>query len=100
MPQNYKGERDMKVKVYNMKTTGGNIAPNQFIIKTVEGLYFQSYEKIIAFRPYKGTTIQLDELFWDYSRTTGKYRGDFLGEGIEETRRKIASGEYILTNLN
>jgi len=44
--------------------------------------------------------IYLDKYSWDYSVTTGKYRNEFLGEGIAETRKKIASGEYILTNLN
>ena len=44
--------------------------------------------------------IYLDEYYWDYSVTTGKYRNEFLGEGIAETRKKIASGEYILTDLN
>ena len=31
---------------------------------------------------------------WDYSVTTGKYRNQFLGEGIKETREKIANGTY------
>ena len=47
-----------------------------------------------------GTTTYLDEHYWDYSATTGKYRNQFLGEGIAETRAKIESGEYILIDLN
>jgi len=83
-----------------MITSKGKAAPNQFIITTPEGRYFQSYHSIIAFRPYHGK-IQLDEDTWDYSNTTSKYRRSFLnGEGIDETRAKIESGEYKLTNLN
>tara|TARA_S200002703_G_C3584536_1_gene179514 strand:+ start:187 stop:459 length:273 start_codon:yes stop_codon:yes gene_type:complete len=90
----------MKIKVKNMTSGKGNEVPNQFLITTPEGRYFQSYRSIIAFEPYHGK-IQLDESTWDYSNTTSKYRRSFLnGEGINETRAKIESGEYILTNLN
>ena len=87
------------VKVSNMINTRGNKVKNQFIIETEKGLYFQSYQSIIAFRPYNGKT-QLDSHFWDYSATTGKYRNQFLNENKKETEKKITSGEYELTNLN
>jgi hypothetical protein len=90
----------MKIKVKNMTSNAGNDVPNQFVITTPDGRYFQSYRSIIAFKPYHGK-IQLDEDTWDYSNTTSKYRRLFLnGEGINETRAKIESGEYKLTNLN
>lgn len=77
------------------------IATNHIIIDTIEGLYLQSYKSIIAFIPsQKGLPIQLDENNWDYSRTTDKYRDMFLSETKKETELKIASGEYVLTNLN
>ena len=83
-----------------MTSNAGNDVPNQFVITTPEGRYFQSYRSIIAFKPYHGKT-QLDESTWNYSNTTSKYRRSFLnGEGIHETRAKIESGEYKLTNLN
>jgi hypothetical protein len=44
--------------------------------------------------------IYLDQKYWNYSNTTGKYRNIFLGETIKDTRAKIKSGEYILTDLN
>lgn len=90
-----------KVKVENMCSPRGNKeVPNQFIIRTDEGAYFQSYSSIIAFKPYgEGKTV-LDADKWDYSTTTGKYRNQFLGESIEDTRRKIKSGEYVLADLN
>ena len=89
-----------KIKVNQMESprTGRPIA-NQFEIYTDKGVYFQSYYSIIAFKPHNGKT-QLDEYYWDYSRTTSRYRNEFLRETTKETRRKIKEGEYILTNLN
>lgn len=72
---------------------------NQFEITTPEGRYFQSYESVIAFISNDGKT-QLDSKYWDYSKTTGKYRNQFLGEDKKATEAKIKAGEYELTNLN
>lgn len=88
-----------KTKVYNMESSRGNTVPNQFIIETDDGRFFQSYNSIIAFIPLDGKTV-LDETYWDYSRTTGKYRNKFLGENKAETQEKITSGKYTLSNLN
>ena len=81
-----------------MTSSAGNKVANQFIITDKGDQYFQSYKSIIA-KKSKGL-IYLDPVYWDYSRTTGKYRNQFLGEGIAETRKKIKTGEYILKNLN
>jgi len=83
-----------------MKTKVEQLANNQFIIITPKGVYFQSYNSIIAFKPNDNRRTQLDSYYWDYSRTTGKYRNQFLNEGIAETRVKIERKEYLLTNLN
>lgn len=80
-------------------TEEGRGANGNFIIKEV----FQSYDSVIAEKiVWTGakTEVTLDANKWNYSRTTGKYRNQFLNEGIEETRKKIASGEYKLANLN
>ena len=90
----------MTSKVRQMKSVRtGNPVANQFIIYTPNGNYFQSYNSVIAFRANDGK-ITLDEYYWDYSRTTGVYRNQFLGEGIADTRSKIESGEYKLADLN
>jgi hypothetical protein len=89
----------MKTKVENMESSRGNTIPNQFIITTDKGSYFQSYNSIIAFIPLSGK-IQLDSNKWDYSTTTGKYRNQFLNETKKETQQKIDSGIYELTDLN
>lgn len=73
---------------------------NQFILRDDNGnAFFQSYNSIIARRDRIGNIV-LDARYWDYSKTTGKYRNLFLGEDKKETERKIAEGIYKLENLN
>ena len=81
-----------------MKTKVEFLANNQCIIRTDNSVSLQSYETIIC-KIENGQTF-LDEKFWDYSKTTGKYRNIFLGETKQETIKKINSGAYQLTNLN
>ena len=80
----------MKTRVRQIYSRGGNPAPNQFIIYTPEGTYFQSYTSPIAFRAPHGK-IQLDEDTWNYSRTPGKYRTEFLGDSNDITNYTILS---------
>ena len=87
-----------------MQSNNGNAIPNQFIIDTVNGkvrqTIFQSYQSVIAVKCFHTGRTALDKNDWDYSVTTGKYRNQFLGESIAETRKKIESGEYKLADLN
>jgi hypothetical protein len=92
------GETNM-TKVKNMTSSNGNKVANQFEIWTENARIFQSYNSIIA-KIMDNGQIYLDEFYWDYSVTTGKYRNQFLDEGIAETRKKIEKGAYILTDLN
>ena len=92
----------IKVKQLRSATSGRDI-PNQFIITTEDRKIFQSYDSIIAVKINMGNEkdyITLDKIYWDYSRTTGKYRNQFLGEDIKTTRKKIKLGEYRLADLN
>ena len=87
------------MKVENMISSNGLAVPNQFIIRDDNNaVYFQSYNSIIA-KQENGKTY-LDGYYWDYSKTTGKYRNMFLGETIKETKEKIKNGTYILVDLN
>ena len=86
------------MKVYNMTSNNGNKVSNQFIIEDKNKTYFQSYNSIIVLN--KNGKITLDSYYWDYSVTTGKYRNQFLNEGIAETRKKIKERIYKLANLN
>ncbi len=87
------------MRVSNMKSERtGRAIPNQFIIDDGKAIWFQSYETIIA-KKQEGKII-LDFTCWDYSKTTGKYRNQFLGETKKETERKIKDGTYTLEGLN
>lgn len=97
------------MKARNMQNSSGKEVANQFII-TGEGEdsykssieIFQSYGSVIAKRYYQGGRlhIQLDINKWDYSKTTGRYRNQFLGESKKETEAKIKDGTYELVDLN
>ena len=87
------------MRVENIRTPAGNRVVNQFIIRDGNDIYFQSYRAIIVKIDNFGR-VYLDQNFWNYSRTTGKYRNIFLHETKRETEKKIKSGQYILTNLN
>jgi len=87
------------MKVQNIESNKGNKIANQFIIYDDFGnTFFQSYNSIIV--QSNDREVLLDQKYWNYSNTTGKYRNIFLGETITETKKKIKSGEYILTDLN
>ncbi len=90
------------MKVKNMTSPNGNFVANQFIIIDNNATYFQSYNSIIAkIEMIEGTKkIFLDEYYYNYSRTTSKYRNLFLGEITKDIERKIKEKEYTLTNLN
>lgn len=93
-----------------MVSSKGNKVANQFIIKEKGGMLgnfilretFQSYNSVIGVITYwdDRRDVVLDENYWDYSTTTGKYRNQFLLETKKETERKIKEGIYKLTNLN
>ena len=89
------------MKVENITSSNGNKIANQFVITDDYGnKYFQSYNSIIAVKYTSWIFfIGLDQKYWNYSNTTGKYRNIFLNETITETKKKIKSGEYILTDL-
>ena len=88
----------MRVENFKSQRTGREVA-NQFKIFNEKGCYFQSYQTIIAFKPFSGK-IQLDINSWDYSVTTGRYRNLFLGETKKDTECKIKFGVYELVDLN
>ena len=91
------------MKVENITSNNGNKIANQFVITDdKQNEYFQSYNSMIVKKDYESEQVKiyLDQKYWNYSNTTGKYRNIFLGETITETKKKIKSGEYILTDLN
>ena len=90
--------RALKFEPMRSPRSGKPVA-NQMVLHLANGECFVSYGQKIAIKTWSGE-VMLDEHYWDYSRTTSKYRNEFLNEGIAETRKKIKSGEYKLGNLN
>lgn len=60
----------------------------------------QSYDTIVA--KLSGGNVYLDAAAWALSPTTLKYVKVFLGTTVSKATimKRIANGEYILTNLN
>ena len=87
------------MKAYNLTSNNGNKIPNQLEIIDNNGTkYFQSYNSIIIKQTINNT--YLDSYYYNYSRTTSKYRYIFLNETTKEIEDKIKKGLYKLTNLN
>jgi len=89
--------------VKNMTSNNGNKVPNQFIIEDDNATYFQSYNSMIVKIEDNGSLpdkVYLDETYYNYSRTTSKYRNIFLNMTTKDIDAKIKSGAFILTNLN
>jgi hypothetical protein len=91
----------MQVKNMTSLKSYNNI-PNQFIIYDDNKTYFQSYKSIIVKieRLEDKVVTYLDPVYYNYSRTTSKYRNAFLGESTKEIESKIKQGVYILQELN
>jgi len=87
------------MKCSQMISNKGNAIANQFLIYANNGVYFQSYKSIIALKQNDGTIV-LSEKYWDYSKTTSKYRNIFLGETSDQTKYQIKIGNYKLQKLN
>ena len=87
------------MKAYNLTSNNGNKIPNQLEIIDNNGTkYFQSYNSIIIKQTINNT--YLDSYYYNYSRTTSKYRNIFLNETTKEIEDKIKKGLYKLANLN
>ena len=76
-----------------------NIANNQFKVYTDEGVYFQSYDSVVAFKPNSSEEKIRVGVDWDYSRTTMKYVGQLLGQNTAKTRKDIKD-EVILVDYD
>ena len=102
------------IKAKNIISDRGNPITNQIIITDTkkDRETFQSYDSIIAIKEYKPerysyavpeehkTNVTLDEYYWNYSRTTSKYRNIFLGEPKKDTVKQIKIKNYELVDLN
>jgi hypothetical protein len=87
------------MKVSNMISASGNSVANQFVVEWSGNRSFHSYDSNIVQISSNGS-VALDRDNWNYSRTTSKYRNQFLNETTVATQAKIDSGEYVLADLN
>jgi len=87
------------MKVSNLISKSGNNVANQFEILTDTARFFQSYNSIIAKVDYDNN-ITLDSHYWDYSRTTSRYRNIFLNMSTNDIKKDIKLGKIRLDNLN
>ena len=87
-------------KVENFKSSkSGQPIANQFRITLQNGIeVFQSYNSIICVKA--NNEIYLDQNRWNYSKTTSRYRNQFLNETTVDTVKKIGLGKYAMVDLN
>lgn len=91
-----------KIQVKNlakMLDAKGNPNKNQLLLNSKEGVYFQSYNTIIAFKGFSGE-VELDYKYFNFSRTTIIYCNKFLNEKSGDILKKVQNGTYKLINLN
>lgn len=103
------------IKNFTSFRSGKSVA-NQFVIRTAKGVFFQSYNTIIAKIDYKGqVTLGKDKVErrnsieigfgLDYSRTTYKYLCNFLCEyggydfKIADIRKAIKDKEFKVKDI-
>ena len=88
------------MKVSNMLSSAGNPVNNQFSMELDNGArVFQSYDSVIV-HITPDSVIVLDSNYWDYSKTTSKYRNQFTGLTTAQTKTGIADGSIKLVDLN
>lgn len=89
------------VSVNNAPSRNGyNVAPNQFIIEFENGRVLQSYNSIVAGILYHdGSRERFVTEKHDYSQTTSRFVGQFLGMNLNERRNAIKCGDINLIDL-
>lgn len=70
---------------------------NQTVVHIGKVSTLFSYDTPICTKTPKGIVLHPS---WAYSRTTSKYRSQFLGETTRETRKKLVAGEYTISHLD
>ena len=89
----------LAIKVVNAPTEYGGVSMEKFYIYVPQGIILQCFGENIAFIDNAGQIV-LDINNWNKSRVVSDYRKRFLREGKRDTDKKIASGEYLLLDLN
>jgi hypothetical protein len=72
-----------------------HLATDQTILYFENGEVFHSYDSFIVVRYYENPIIYLGE-HWNYSKTTSKYRNEFLRKTSKELNNMIKEGTAIV----
>ena len=70
------------------------LANNQFIIRTNNEVYFQSYDKVVCKIDLAGNVYLTH--FWNYSKTTSKYVTKVLGLSSKDIKKRLDLNVYTL----
>ena len=70
---------------------------NYQVVKDQGVTWCKSYAVFVA--KLEGNQITIDSRYLDYSATTSRHLGKFLGESKRIIRKKIATGEYKLERI-
>tara|TARA_R100000781_G_scaffold20727_1_gene15682 strand:+ start:2078 stop:2548 length:471 start_codon:yes stop_codon:yes gene_type:complete len=99
-----------RIKVKPLKLSLNKTAsPNHLVIQTQYWKALQSYDTVVAVTnrirydvaiSSLFLKVDLDPVFWDFSRTTKRYLLDFLGTFEDELRSDIKQGNVNLVRLN
>jgi hypothetical protein len=88
------------IQVLAMSSRCGKAAPNQVTLVVGPHHILKSYGKTIAVIDYGSGKTWLDSYYHNYSRTTIRYRNQFLGEDSPTVKRRIENGDIIMADLN
>jgi hypothetical protein len=70
------------------------LANNQFIIRTDNEVFFQSYDKVVLKIDIKGNVYLTH--FWNYSKTTSKFVTKVLGLSSKDIKKRLDLNVYTL----
>lgn len=88
------------MKVSPVLNEFGKVVKNQYSFNHKGSRFFQSYDNIVARVDQNNGAIQLDEKYYDASKTTAKYRNIFLNMSTSKIRTGIEDGSIKVVNLN
>ena len=75
------------------------LANNQYQVNHQGAEWLVSYESNIVYTNKNGKVF-LDPKYYDYSRTTAKYRNQYLGMTSKQVQENIDLGIFKFKNLN
>lgn len=92
------------MNIRQLINTNGNPAANQFVISNSGGVYFQSYNSVVAKIANHGNIALSTD--WEYSNTTRKHLYTFLRQqgfdiydNAKAIRSAIKDGRIVLKNV-